>query len=102
MFTRVSIEKVFCCNRPKTYRLPANAAATVGSATVDTYCCAVLSISSDGASVSNRREDGFSVTDGKYEILPPSVLSTGRMYWTWALPTILALESVPTFADSML
>src|SRR6476469_9350012 len=33
MFTRVSIENVFCWRRPNTYRVPAKAGATVGSAT---------------------------------------------------------------------
>src|SRR3954470_20809693 len=74
MLTRVSIEKVFCCSRPKMYRVPAKPAGALRSGMASTYCWAVLSMSSDGESVSSTRDDGLRVTDGKYDTRPPSVL----------------------------
>src|SRR6266513_5701281 len=63
MLTLVSIESVLCSSRPNTYRVPANCGATVGSLTAVTYCCAVLSRSSEGERVTRILDDGFSVRD---------------------------------------
>src|SRR5688572_26682255 len=64
VFTRVSMENVFCSSRPNTYRLPANGALTAGSVTAVTYCWAVLSWSYEGESLISTRVDGLKVTFG--------------------------------------